>query len=104
MATQGKSMRCSIVKTISRSLAALTIAAAVLGAANPSYADQNGAWVPGSFPTEGVVRLGLSPNGPTPDSFTAYYQSAPGEAKSCSPVVVHHARGDTIDIPAPGNC
>ena len=104
MATQEKSLFNSIANGASRTLAALAVAVSVAGAAHPALADQNGAWVPGSFPTEGVVRLGLSPKGPPADAFTAYYPSAPGEARSCAPVVVHHERGDTIDIPAPGGC
>lgn len=104
MFSHGRSMRNSIDKTTSRSLAALTVAVAVFGATVPSHADQNGAWVPAPFPNDGVVRLGLSPNGPMANSFTAYYPSAPGEAKSCAPVVVHHERGDTIDVSAAGSC
>ena len=68
---------------MSRPLAALALAVAVLGAKAPAFADQNGAWARGSFPTDGIVRLGLSPKGPMADQFTAYYPSAPGEVKTC---------------------
>jgi hypothetical protein len=103
MATQVRKVCNSIDKTMTVSLAALTVGFAVLGAVVPSYADQNN-YVSPSFPTDGVVRLGLSPAGPTAGAYTAFYQPGNGQANSCAPVVVHHQNGDTIDYPAPGSC
>ena len=94
----------STMKKLARSLAALALAGAALNAAAPAFADQNGAWAPGSFPTEAIVRLGLSPKGPPADAFTAYYPPAAGEPRSCATAIVHHERGDMINTPAPGAC
>jgi hypothetical protein len=103
MATQVRKAHNSIDKTMTGSLAALTIGFAVLGAVVPSYADQNN-YVSPSFPTDGVVRLGLSPAGSADGAYTAYYRPGNGQANSCAPVVVHHQMGDTIVYPAPGSC
>jgi hypothetical protein len=58
-------------------LAALALSLGVLGAAAPSYADNNGSLASPAFPSDGIVRLGLAASD---QSYSAYYPSNSGHS------------------------
>ena len=60
-------------------LAALVLGLGVLGAAAPSYADNNGSLASPAFPPDGVMKLGLGAQAPA-ESFTAYFPLGPGQS------------------------
>jgi len=100
-------MRISSKIGTAGSLAALVVGLGLLAA--PALADGNGSGAIDSFPTEGVMRLGMSPSAPPMQKFNAYFQPGLGSGYnpalgpttgSCAPVITRHQNNDTIDYPA----
>jgi hypothetical protein len=60
-------------------LATVVFGLGVLGAAAPSYADNNGSLASPPFPSNGAVRLGAG----IPNSYSAYYPSIPPHSTFC---------------------
>jgi hypothetical protein len=77
-----KKMRNPISKTATV-LAALVLGLGVLGAAAPSYADNNGSLAFVAFPPDGVVKLGLGAS--ASDQYSAYYPSNAGRRAISAP-------------------
>jgi hypothetical protein len=74
-------------------LAALVLGLGVMGAAAPSFADNNGSMASPAFPPDGVVSLGIGPSAPD-RSYSAYYPSSPRH-RAAAPVESNYGHYQT---------